>query len=140
MMLKQFEIFRISFNREEGKIVKKFEGIIQKRDFEDIEKGLAAIIDYVIMEKQLPPSMAICGKDEDELFTILFKKDAMNHYVIETFEASVEMSDLENILSGLMFMQVKIHLQKMFEKEIKFTLQQDDSVGTINFADDSQLT
>ena len=138
-MLKTFEIFRITFKKVEGQIVKDFTGIIEKKDYEDIEKGLATVIEYVTLQKQLPPTTCMGACDPTSLFTIIFKKDAMNTYRVETLAAQVELQDIENILSGLMFMQVKLHMEKMKVKEIKFTLKHDESIGLIDFSSDEQL-
>ena len=77
--------------------------------------------------------------DADSLFTIIFKKDAMNKYFVESLAASVELSTLENILLGLMAMQVKIHLEAMVKKEIDLRLEQDSSIGTVNYTSDKDL-
>ena len=139
-MLKSFEIFRISFERnEDGLIEKKYEGIRQPKDYEDIEMGLGSVIAFFLHQKQLPPSSCNCDCKEESLFTIIFKKTAMKQYVVETLAVKVELHDLENILSGLMFMQVKLHMDKMTKKKIKFTLKHDDSVGMIDFTTQEQL-
>ena len=139
MMLRSFEIFRISFKEEDGKIVKKFDGIIQPKDYDDIELGLAFVISYMLEEKKLPMIKSSEQCNNDNLFTIIFKKDAMNHYHVETLAAMVEPSTLENILLGLMSMQVKIHLERMTKNEIKLLLEQDDSIGTVNYTKDDDL-
>lgn len=138
-MLKSFEIYRISFKEKEGKISKEFSGNIEPRDYDDIEKGLAAVIEYICMQKQFP---VCCSKEcckADDLFTIVFRKDAMNHYFVETLSAQVELPSLENVLLGLMTMQTKIHLEAMVKKDIKLTLENDDSLGSLKFVKDSDL-
>ena len=140
-MLKQFEVFRISFIRnEDGMIEKQYQGIIAEKDYEDIEKGLASVIEYVTHEKQLPENCTgVCCPD-DTLLTIIFKRNAMRQFNVETLSAQVELNDLENVLSGLMFMQIKIHLDKLVKSDIKLTLKQDDSISPLSFATDDELT
>ncbi len=142
MMLKQIEVYRISFRMVEGQIVKEYEGILLPKDYEDIEIGLASVIDYILQQKKLP--MIDGGGEEsegedDNLFTIIFKKDVMNKYYVETLATTVGPNDLENILSGLMFMQVKLHMEKMATKKIKINLKHENTVGVIDFSTDSQL-
>lgn len=139
MLLEQFEILKITFKMVDGQIVKEFSGVLQPKDYENIEVGLATVIEFITRLKQLPSSTVDGDVKEDTPFTIIFKKDVMDKYFVETIAISVIPEELENILSGLMLMQIKIHMEKMVKKKIKMTLKHDNSIGVVNFSTDEQL-
>lgn len=138
--MKEITIFKITFSKgEDGKMEKKYEGVITPKDYQDIETGLASVIEYLMFSRKDPQCLANCSFEDETEFVLIFKKDALNQYRVETLSAMLQLDDLENILTGLMTMQIKLHLDKMSVNKIKFSLKEDSSSGPINYCTDDQL-
>jgi len=137
--LKLEEVFRISFDKgETGKIEKTFDGLIRKRNLEDIELGLSIVINHIYMNKETPDLISDCACT-DHLFLVTFAKNAMDEFKVKTYTAVLTKNDCENIITGLLEMLMKLHLERMVHNGIKITLAHDERTSPLDFKQDSEL-
>lgn len=120
--------------------MKNYEGIIKPEDYNDIEAGISIVIEHIYFHKKNP--LECFGKNcmNDNLLEIIFTKNVMGEYHVDSLAAEITTNDCENVLTGLGEILMKLHLERMVKEEIKITLKPSDKVGLINYATDEQLT
>lgn len=133
-------MFKITFVKDEsGMIAKNYEGIIKPEDYNDIEAGISMVIQHIYLEKMNP--MQCFGKccTNDNLVEIVFSKNAMGDFNVDSFAAEITTNDCENVLTGLGEILMRLHLERMAKDEIKVTLKKDDRTSLIDYTPDSSL-
>ena len=141
MKLKTTQIFKIIFNKNDaGEIEKQYEGIIKPEDNNDIEAGLSMVIQHIYKEKLVPENVFPSGGVEDgNLLEIVFSQDGFGNMTIDSVSDIVGLNDCENILIGLCEILMRLHLERMKEKEIKVTLKKDGRTSLIDYTPDTGL-
>ena len=140
MKLKTTQIFKIIFTKNDaGEIEKQYEGIIKPEDNNEIEAGIAQVINYIYGEKKTPEKVFGEELKNDNLLEIIFSQDAFGNMTINSMASTVTGDDCENILIGLGEILVRLHLERMAKKEIKITLKKDSRTSLIDYTPNAGL-
>lgn len=134
------EVFKVTFKRDDdGMIVKDYEGIIKPKDNNDIEMGLSIVIQHIYTHKSAPAQCI--GKDcgTGNLLEIIFSKNAFSHYNVDTIATELTTVDLENILTGLVEVLMRLHLERMATEKIKISLKSDKRTSSIDYTPNENL-
>lgn len=134
------QVFKIVFKKDEdGKIAKNYDGIIKPEDYNDVECGIAMVILHIYTHKMLPAQCFGKCCTNDNLLEIIFSKNAMGHFNVDSASAEVTLDDLENVLTGLGEILMRLHLERMAKEEIRITLKKDGRTSSIDYTNDEQL-
>jgi len=140
MELKMLEVFKIAFKTDkDGKIAKSYTGIIKPSDYNDIEMGLSMVIQHIYLHKMTP--LKCFGKccTSGNLLEIVFSRNAMGDFNVDSAASELTLNDCENVLTGLIEILVRLHLERMAKDEIKITLKKDDRTSSVDFTPASSL-
>ncbi|MHA2054775.1 MAG: hypothetical protein ACW99F_14405 [Candidatus Hodarchaeales archaeon] len=120
-------------------ISKTYQGIVSPKDFGDVESGIAIVIQHIYMHKMTP--LQCFGKccSNGNLLEIVFSKDSMGGFTVDTKASTITTNDCENILTGLGELLMRLHLERMAAEEIKITLKKDSSTSSIDYTPDEGL-
>ena len=134
------QVFKIVFKKDEdGKIAKNYDGIIKPEDYNDVECGISMVIQHIYLHKMMPAQCFGKCCTSDNLLEIIFSKNAMGHFNVDSASAQVTLDDLENVLTGLGEILMRLHLERMAKEEIKITLKRDSRTSSIDFTPKSNL-
>ncbi|MEK0347058.1 MAG: hypothetical protein QQN44_01855, partial [Nitrosopumilus sp.] len=140
MELKMLEVFKVVFKTDkDGKIAKSYTGIIKPSDYNDIEMGLSMVIQHIYLHKMTP--LKCFGKEcsSGNLLEIIFCKNAMGDFNVDSAASELTVNDCENVLTGLIEILVRLHLERMAKDEIKITRKKDDRTSSVDFTPASSL-
>lgn len=140
MELKMLQVFKVVFKKDkEGKIAKDYTGIIKPSDYNDIEAGIAMVVQHIYLHKMTP--MKVFGKQctNGNLLEIVFSKNAMGDFNVDSAASELDLNDCENVLTGLVEILMRLHLERMAKDEIKITLKKDDRTSSVDFTPASSL-
>lgn len=120
-------------------IEKTYDGIIKPEDFNDIEAGIAIIINHIYMHKMTP--LNVFGKScgNDNLLEIVFSKNAMGDFTIDSASAELTIIDCENVLTGLGELLMRLHLERMAKEDINILLKKDPRTSSVDYTPDTNL-
>lgn len=134
------QIFKITFKKDEGgMIVKEYEGIIKPEHNESIEAGISMVINHVYLHKMTP---AECfGKSclTDNLIEIVFSKNHLGDFMVDSCSSKITTNDCENVITGLGELLMRLHLERMANQDIKNTLKRDSRTSSVDYTPDSSL-
>ncbi len=140
MELKMLKVFKIVFKKDEdGMIAKDYTGIVKPQDYNDVESGISMVIGHIYMHKMMPAQCFGKCCDNGNLLEIVFSKNVLGHFNVDSAAAELTLNDCENILTGLGEILMRLHLERMAKEEIKITLKRDDRTSTIDFTPESKL-
>lgn len=128
------QVFKIVFKTDkDGKIAKTYTGIIKPEHYNDIEAGISMVIQHIYLHKMTP--LQCFGKccTNGNLLEIVFSKNAMGDFNVDSAAAELTINDCENVLTGLGELLMRLHLERMAKEEIKITLKKDDRTSSIDF-------
>ena len=134
------QVFKIVFKTDkEGKIAKTYTGIIKPSDYNDIEAGISMVIQHIYLHKMTP--LKVFGKccTNGNLLEIVFSKNAMGDFNVDSAAAELTLNDCENVLTGLVEILMRLHLERMAKDEIKITLKKDERTSSVDFTPASNL-
>ncbi len=140
MELKMLQVFKIVFKTDkEGKIAKTYTGIIKPSDYNDIEAGISMVVQHIYLHKMTP--LKVFGKccTNGNLLEIVFSKNAMGDFNVDSAASELTLNDCENVLTGLGEILMRLHLERMAKDEIKITLKKDDRTSSVDFTPASSL-
>lgn len=120
-------------------IEKTYEGIIKPEDYNDIESGIAVIIQHVYFHKQTP--LKCFGKhcSTGNLLEIVFSKNAMGDFTIDSASAELTLIDCENVLTGLGELLMRLHLERMAKEDISILLKKDPRTSSVDYTPENKL-
>lgn len=137
--MKSTEIYKVIFKKgETGRLEKKFEGVISEQDYDNIEHGLMIVTTHIMMYRNCPEKI-IAQSTPDDFFTIVFEKNAVSEFRVRTGCCVITPEDCENIITGLLEMTMKLHLDRMVRQGIKVNLVRDDKVSPLDFRSADEL-
>ncbi len=140
MNLKMLQVFKIAFKKDEtGMIAKNYEGIIKPTDYDQIEMGIAMVIQHIYTHKMNPEQCFGKCCSNGNLLEIVFSKNAMGDFNVDSLAAEITTNDCENVLTGLGEILMRLHLERMVKEEIKVTLKKDGRTSLIDYTPDSSL-
>lgn len=120
-------------------IEKTYEGIVKPEDYNDIECGISVVIQHIYMHKMTP--LKVFGKscEGDNLLEIVFSKNAMGDFTIDSASAELTIIDCENVLTGLGELLMRLHLERMAKEDINILLKKDPRTSSIDYTPDTNL-
>ena len=140
MELKMIQVFKITFAKDEtGLIAKNYEGIIKPEDYDQIEMGISMVIQHIYTHKMNPEQCFGKCCEDGKLLEIIFAKNAMGDFNVDSLAAEITTNDCENVLTGLGEILMRLHLERMAKDEVKITLKKDDRTSLIDYTPDSGL-
>lgn len=123
MEQKFLEVYKITFSKSmNGQLIKNYEGILRPKDFGDVETGISVVIQHLYLHKMSPKGMFGMKYCPDNLFEIIISKNAAEEFRIESSASTFTPNDCENIITGLVELLMKLHLERMDITGEKFTL------------------
>jgi hypothetical protein len=140
MELKMLEVFKIVFKTDnEGKIAKTYTGIIKPGDYDEIEAGISVVIQHIYLHKMTP--LKCFGKEctNGNLLEIILSKNAMGEFKVDSAASQLTINDCENVLTGLVEILMRLHLERMAKNNIKITLKKDDRTSSVDYTPASNL-
>lgn len=134
------QVYKITFIKgEDGLITKTYDGIIKPEDYGDIEAGISMVATHVYLGKKNPQSCFGKCCDNDNLLEIVFSKNAIGDFSVDSFAATITTNDCENILTGLGELLMRLHLERMSKEEIRVTMKSDTNTSSVDYTPDSSL-
>ncbi len=120
---KFLEVYKITFSKNmHGELLKNYEGLLKPEDFGDVETGISVVIQHLYLHKMAPVGMFGMKYCPDNLFEIIISKNAAKEFRIDSAASEITPNDLENIITGLVELLAKLHLERMEVTGEKFTL------------------
>ena len=121
---KFLQVYKITFSKNmNGQLIKNYEGLLKPKDFGDVETGISVVIQHIYLHKMAPKGLMFGMKYcPDNLFEIIISKNIANEFRIESAASKITPNDLENIITGLVELLMKLHLERMDITGEKFTL------------------
>lgn len=140
MNLKSIQIYKITFKKgEDGLITKDYTGIIKPEDFGDVEAGISMVVQHIYMHKMKPQQCFGACCSNGNLLEIAFSKNAMGHLTVDSASAELTINDLENVLTGLVELLMRLHLERMAKEDIKITMKPDERTSSVDYTPESSL-
>ena len=127
---------------EERRIVRKWSGIYEKGQREDIKKGMVSVLNAIHQATNgIPQAMMEAGipmsdnEESDALLSILFYKNPLNNQLSMELEgATLDQNVKQNVVLGIMEQILTIHNELMSDKKTKIIMQHNQKVEPIDYS------
>ena len=70
---------------------------------------------------------------------IVFFKNAMGDFSVDSYAADLSTNDCDNVLTGLGELLMRLHLDRMAHQNVKITLKRDERTSSVDYTPESNL-